>query len=232
MFVDRMKVLACAFVVSLIGCGEENAAPVTMRVSVTNISVTNQVETSTGFADILLPPGVFVVTPDTEPLYAVGSSDRGQGLEALAEDGSPVALWNALRDLGLSAGIFELSDITYEQGAIEPGGVFVFFIEASRGDRLHLATMLGMSNDSYYATDADGIELFEGRNPRTADVSDQIRLYDLGTEQNEPLAEGANQPAMQSAAGAGLAEDGTVELNTAEQVQAASVIRVTIEPVL
>lgn len=39
-----------------------------------------------------LAPGVFVVHPDGAPLFGIGEADRGEGLEALAEDGAAAGL--------------------------------------------------------------------------------------------------------------------------------------------
>ncbi|MBT3267980.1 hypothetical protein HN371_12535 [Candidatus Poribacteria bacterium] len=47
---------------------------------------------------VLLAPGVWVVHADGAPLFAAGSTDRGDGLEALAEDGDPSGLGAALAD--------------------------------------------------------------------------------------------------------------------------------------
>ena len=43
-----------------------------------------------------LAPGVFVVHAEPNPLFTEGQPDRGQGLEALAEDGNPASLGGEL----------------------------------------------------------------------------------------------------------------------------------------
>jgi hypothetical protein len=65
-----------------------------------------------------LAPGVFAVHPDGEPLFTLGQADRGEGLEALAEDGGPGDLASAI---GARTGIAT---------PLAPG---VFASDASRG---------------------------------------------------------------------------------------------------
>src|SRR5688572_20686052 len=63
-----------------------------------------------------LSPGVWVVHREAAPLFADGEPDRGAGLEAIAEDGDPVALASALADE--NAGVFDTA-----VGADMPGPI-------------------------------------------------------------------------------------------------------------
>lgn len=221
---------AYAALVVFASCADAPSSPVLVRVRVENISPPDAIATSTGPLAVDLPPGVWVVTRDDAPLFTESEVDRGQGLEALAEDGAPSGLVGALAAEGYEAGTFELRDVTYVSGAIAPGEAFVFDVYATPGDMLHIATMLGESNDMFYATESGGIALFEGGTVRTADVTEQIALFALGTEMDEPLGEGPNQPARQVTAGAGASEDGIVTRVTSGAPQPATVLRITIAP--
>jgi len=218
-------------VLMLGGCVDARPAPVLVRVRIENISSPTAISTSTGDIPVRIPPGAWVLSNDSEPFFTEGEPDRGQGLEALAEDGLPLGLAAALDADGHTAGTFELLDITYESGSIDPGESFVFDLYALPGDRLHLATMLGESNDAFYATEPEGIVLFEHGEVRTAEVTSRVALFDLGTEVDEPLGEGPNQAARQSMTGAGIAQAGVVTRVSAGAPAASTVLRITIAEV-
>ncbi len=100
-----------------------------------------------------------------------------------------------------------------QRGAITPGNAYEFTIKAAPGDRLSFATMYGQSNDTFFAPDENGIALFDDMgSPVSGDVSDQVWLWDAGTEVNEPLGSGPNQGPRQSSPDAGEVENGTVEV--------------------
>lgn len=225
-----MNARVASVLLFLISCSEAPKAPVLVRVRVENISPADAISTSGGPIALDLPPGVWAVTRDDAPFFTEGESDRGQGLEALAEDGAPSTLASTLSAEGYDAGTFELRDVTYVTGAIAPGETFVFDVYAVPGDTLHIATMLGESNDMFYATEPGGIPLFDGGEVRTSDVTERVALFALGTELDEPLGEGPHQPARQVTAGAGTAENGVVTRVTSGAPQPATVLRITIAP--
>ena len=100
-----------------------------------------------------------------------------------------------------------------QRGAITPGNAYEFTVKAAPGDRLSFATMYGQSNDTFFAPDENGIALFdEMGSPVSGDVSDQVWLWDAGTEVNEPLGTGPNQGGRQESPDAGEPENGTVEV--------------------
>lgn len=118
-------------------------------------------------------------------------------------------------------------------GPLLPGNAYAFEFEAGPGMRLSFATMMVHSNDLFYAPGPGGIQLWEGHEQITGDITDQIALWDAGTEMNEEPGEGANQPLQQEAPNSGeadpnpnvrLADD---EWETLPMVD--SVIRVTLE---
>jgi hypothetical protein len=116
-----------------------------------------------------------------------------------------------------------------------PGEAFEFTVKAAPGDYLSFATMYGESNDNFFATVEQGISLFDDNgSPVNGDVSDQIGIWDAGTEVNEPLGEGPNQAPRQPAPNTGEAESGTVEVITGQEnfpASAAEAMTVTLTAV-
>ena len=82
------------------------------------VTIHNASDTSMGL-QTPFAPGVFVVHTGGEPLYTEGSPDRGDGLEALAEDGNPSLLAAALETEGMASGVFAVPD-----GASDPAPAF------------------------------------------------------------------------------------------------------------
>ena len=64
---------------------DEGHSPTSFTVTITNVSDTAELATP-------LAPGAYAVHSAMDTLFAVGELDRGEGLEALAEDGDPSAL--------------------------------------------------------------------------------------------------------------------------------------------
>ncbi len=94
-----------------------------------------------------------------------------------------------------------------EAGPIGPGGSFEIRFAAAPGDKLSFATMFGQSNDLFLAPEGAGIELFDSSNdPISGDVTDQVMVWDAGTEANQPLGEGTDQAPRQSAPNTGPAD--------------------------
>ncbi len=119
--------------------------------------------------------------------------------------------------------------------AAMPGEAYEFTVKAAPGDHLAFVTMYGQSNDSFFGPDENGIALFDDSGkPISGDVSDQIYLWDAGTEVNEePLGAGPNQGPRQSGPDAGTPENGTVEkvVPDSEWPVASDVMHVTLIPV-
>lgn len=119
-----------------------------------------------------------------------------------------------------------------EAGPLLPGNAYAFEFEAGPGSYLSFATMMVHSNDLFFAPGPMGIKLWEGHEQVTGDITDEIMLWDAGTEMNEEPGEGLNQP-LQGGANSGeadpnpnvrLADD---EWETLPDVD--SMIRVTLE---
>jgi len=62
------------------------------KVRIENISKGDLLKTSAGDQPVVISPGIWVVHTAPGPLFTTGQPDRGNGLEALAEEGNPAAL--------------------------------------------------------------------------------------------------------------------------------------------
>jgi hypothetical protein len=183
-----------------------------------------------------LAPGVWAVHTGSDALFSAGSADRGEGLEALAEDGDPSGL-NAMlegaEDVAAS-GVFNTPAGGSDPAPIFPGEHYGFTVDATEGDRLSLATMLVQSNDLFLSTDGMGIELFDGDGePIDGDLTMSLELWDAGTEVNEEPGVGGNQAPRQAGADTGADEGGVVQLvsdsgDGFDYPAVSDVIRVTI----
>jgi hypothetical protein len=183
-------------------------------------------------------PGVFVVHASGEPLFSLGLPDRGAGLEHLAEDGDNSALAAALAaeppDGASSTGTFDTPVGASAPGAAAPGHGYELTVNALPGERLSFATMFGMSNDWVFATPPAGLALFDDLGqPVSGEVTDQVGLYDVGTEINEELAIGPDTGPQEPAKNTGAADPIAQVRAVSDSEYAAPVsahLRITIEP--
>jgi hypothetical protein len=99
---------------------------------------------------------------------------------------------------------------TYGSSAAKPGSSFTFEFYAAKGSRLSFASMFGQSNDWFFAPDTAGIRLFDAAGePVSGDVSDQVYVWDAGTEMDQPPLQGSFQAPRQSAPNSGPADPDT-----------------------
>ena len=120
-------------------------------------------------------------------------------------------------------------------GPITPGAAYEVTISATRGDRLSLTTMMGQSNDWFYAPAESGIELFNNDRGISGDITSQMVLWDAGTEVDQEPGIGSDQGPRQKATNTGVAENGVVR--KAKDVKygpafskVSNVMRITIAP--
>lgn len=177
-----------------------------------------------------LAPGVWAVhDANISPFFEEGSTDFGEGLEALAEDGDPSGLAGALGGKSgvSSSGVFNTPTGNSSPGPLFPGSSYEFTFEAERGDRLSFATMFVQSNDLFYAPGQSGIELFNSNGPMSGDITMYLDLWDAGTEVNEYPGAGIHQPPRNNG---GPSENGLVmKVDDAFSYPATNnVLRVTI----
>lgn len=178
-----------------------------------------------------LAPGVFVVHTTTAPLFTSGVADRGEGLEALAEDGNPAPLSATLATRAALNGVFNTPVGASGPGPLLPGSAYEFSFTATPGSWLSFATMLVQSNDLFYAPAASGIALWNASGaPVSGDITALVQLWDAGTETNQAPGAGPDQAPRQSGADTGAAEGGVVQLvNDGFTYPAnSSIVRVTI----
>ena len=158
-------------------------------------------------------PGVFAIhSSGVKPIFTNNSQDRGDGLEALAEDGDPSVLaasLSGMKDIS-NSGAFNTPVGASGPGALFPDNSYTFAFTAKEGDYLSLATMLVQSNDLFYAFADGGIALFTNGIAKTGNVTSQITLWDAGTEVNEFPGAGKNQP-VRGGGNSGPAEGGIVK---------------------
>jgi hypothetical protein len=181
-----------------------------------------------------LAPGVWAVHSAGEAIFSNGMADRGQGLEALAEDGDPSGLAASLSGgIILSSGVFNTPDGTAGPGPLFPGQAYVAEFEANPGDFLSLATMFVQTNDLFFAPAAGGLTLFNGSSPVSGDITSQFLLWDAGTEVNQIPGVGMDQAPRQAGANTGAMESGFVRAANDGFLypNVESVLRVTLIPI-
>ena len=162
------------------------------------------------------------------------------GLESLAEDGVPTDArgpsWQPLH--GVTSGAFATPVGGSAAAPAFPGESYSFTFDANPGDYLSFATMLVQSNDLFYAPDERGVGLFDAAgSPISGDITDDVQLWDAGTEMNEAPGAGPNQAPRQAGMDIGPDEDGTItEVDLTMSADGfyypavSDVIRVTIRP--
>ena len=116
------------------------------------------------------------------PIFTANTPDYGQGLEQLAEMGDPSILYNSLKGT-YHTGFDNMPDGANSAGPLFPGDKYTFSFNALPGRYLSIATMLGNSNDLFFAFGESGIRL--PLHYGTKDITDQVMLWDAGTEVNE-----------------------------------------------
>ena len=158
-------------------------------------------------------PGVFAINKSgVMPIFTNNTADRGDGLEALAEDGDPgtlAASLSAMSDVS-NSGIFNTPEGASNPGALLPDNSYSFTFTAEEGDYLSIATMLVQSNDLFYAFADNGIALFSNGVAVTGNMTSQIDLWDASTEVNEYPGAGNNQP-VRGGGNSGPNESGVVK---------------------
>lgn len=183
----------------------------TFRVRIQNIAKQSNPST-------LFSPGVYVLHREADPLFTSGKVDRGAGLEMLAEDGDPSFLATSLRAKGLQAGVFDTPVCADTPGllssgaTVEFGDSYEFEVTASAATPyISFASKLFQSNDVFLAPAGHGIALFDedGAAVREKDVTDQVFLWDVGTEANEEPGASPNQAPKQANANSGSVDEET-----------------------
>jgi len=179
---------------------------------------------------------MFVLSEKSTALFTEGKAARKNGLEMQAEDGDPSGLVSSLETMNHSSnlhGVFNMPVGKMAAGPIRPGDSYEFTVTAVPGMKLFMTQMFGQSNDWFYAPSVNGIALFDNKgNPVSGDITDQLYLWDAGTEKDEEIGIGPNQGPRQKSTNTGEAENGVVHrVNDARWVgRNTQFFRVTITP--
>ena len=165
----------------------------------------------------ILAPGAYELNDHPISFFTAGEADRGQGLEALAEDGDPSALVGTIGEMmaddmmGFAVEAFNTPVGADAPGPAGSGAAYEFTIEAHPGQYITFATMFVQSNDWFFSPAEDGIELFDSSgNPISGDITNRIFLWDAGTEADQTPGEGADQAPRQAGPNTGEDEGGVV----------------------
>ncbi|MCG8332835.1 MAG: spondin domain-containing protein [Chitinophagales bacterium] len=88
----------------------------------------------------------------------------------------------------LATHIFNTPDGASQPGPIaDEGGSYTVSFKAVPGTKMSFVTMLANSNDWFFAPGENGVDLFDADgNAVTGDITTNVRLYDAGTEEEDP----------------------------------------------
>jgi len=145
-----------------------------------------------------------------DSVVAGAGGEGGEGGGAIVETFT-VTLENvAETKSNTSTGVFDTPVGDTVAGPAAPGKTYKFTVDAGRQQKLFFATMLAATNDLFFAPSGDGIPLYlDNGSPISADVTNQVYLWDAGTELNEEPFIGPNTVTNQ-----GTANTGVVDTNT------------------
>ena len=216
----------------------QDSMPTKFIVRIENISEPDAFKASDATKwSLAFSPGVAVVHSDSAVIFTAGKKNRDNGLEAQSEDGDPSRLAKSLKSgTGIkSVTVFNRPLGATAAGPITPGAAYEFAVSGRRGDRLSITTMMGQSNDWFYAPNESGIELFKNGKPVSGDITGQFILWDAGTEVNQEPGIGMDQGPRQKGPNTGENENGVVRNAKDVKYGAAfsnvsSVMRVTVKP--
>jgi hypothetical protein len=140
------------------------------------------------------------------------------GLLACAEDGGPADPVEAssftITVEGIApeypyfaSGSFTIPVGASQAGPLLPGDSYSVEFHAPPGTRLSFATMFLRSNDLFFAPGVDGLELFDAEGqPLSGELTNQVELWDAGTEIDQELGLGEQQAANQTGPNQGDAD--------------------------
>jgi len=198
-----------------VATAKHTVEPTKFTVRVENISNPEGMTASNGQKfPFALSPGMFVLSEKNAAIFTEGKPARKNGLEMQAEDGDPSGLVASLVAMHHSSnlhGVFNTPVGAMAAGPIRPGDSYEFTVTAGPGMKLFMTMMFGQSNDWFYAPGANGIALFDAKGmPVSGDITNQLYLWDAGTEKDEEIGIGPNQGPRQKAPNTGEDEHGVV----------------------
>ncbi|MGK7396685.1 MAG: spondin domain-containing protein [Candidatus Cyclobacteriaceae bacterium M3_2C_046] len=178
-----------------------------------------------------ISPGAFAVHyPGIMPLFTGGEPALHNGLEEIAEDGSPEMMLNYLDGL---AGVKQHGIIITDPPApVFPGQAVSFSFYASGPSYLNFAVMLIQSNDYFFAFDDTGLPLFDPASglPMTGDVTAYVKIWNAGTEVDQFPGAGPDQAPRQAGTDTGADQNGVVSEEVHEIIPAVEdMVKVILE---
>lgn len=186
----------------------------TFKVKIENIGSADGLATADGQKyPFALSPGLFIVNHKKQYFFDEGKK-ADTALELQAEDGNPEALSKKLTTKvgSIHMGIFNTPAGADKPGPLLPGGSYEFTFRGTEGMKFNMIAMYGQSNDLFYAPRV-ALDLFDkDGNALTGDITDQLLLWDAGTEVNQAPGVGDEQAPRQKMANTGKAENGVVKL--------------------
>ena len=184
-----------------------------------------------------IAPVAWAVHTGANPFLGGGMGEKLSGLESLAEDGNPAPANDALAGVMevKQHGVANTPEASGSPGPATPGSSYEFTVTAGEGAKLSFATMYVQSNDLFFSPGEMGLSL-SGEMAATGDVTDQIHLYDAGTEVNQEPGSGSDQAPRQMDPDTGASEEKPVMqvdpmMADFAYPAVAEVIKVTVEHV-
>lgn len=145
----------------------------TFAITIRNVSTGGTLKLADGKTTAApIAPGLYAVVRGNARLFSPNEG-ADQALESLAEDGDATSLLAAVKKM----------DGVVAADMFAPG--LPLKVKAEPGDRLVFASMFVQSNDKFFAPDAAGIDLFNGQEPISGDLTSKVILWDAGTEEDE-----------------------------------------------
>jgi hypothetical protein len=224
-------------VIGMAGLASANGEAAKFSIRIENITKPDAFTASNGSKwSLAFSPGIAVVHTGNAPIFSSGQKDRGKGLEAQSEDGDPTKLAQQLKNAkGVkSVSVYNTPVGAKGPGPITPGAAYETTVSAVPGDKLSMTSMMGQSNDWFYAPAESGIDLFKDGKAISGDISGQLMLWDAGTEVDQEAGIGSDQGPRQKGPNTGKAENGVVRQvqNGKAYAISANVLRVTIKPMM
>lgn len=153
---------------------------------------------------VFAPGIVYAFGSSHDPIFKEGESAvPGSGIEEIAEDGNNGAIFDYItQTLGLPAAK------SNEVAPVGPGGSLTFSIDVPKGYKLGFNSMFGFSNDWFVSFDDGGYPLSFGSHKSKGNkaATNELYLFDAGTEINQPIGFGPDQAPFQAAPNTGAAD--------------------------
>jgi len=206
---------ACYLTQFTVATATRKVEPTKFTIRVENISSQEGMTASNGQKfPFALSPGMFVLSDKKAAVFTEGKPAGKNGIEMQAEDGDPSGLVASLVAMHHSSnlhGVFNTPIGAMAAGPIRPGDSYEFTVTAAPGMKLFMTQMFGQSNDWFYAPGANGVALFDAKGVAVSgDITDQLYLWDAGTEKDEEIGIGPNQGPRQKGPNTGEDEHGVV----------------------